>query len=134
MSDDYTPEVYTLANRVAAAFMRGDPGVARELINDARLKWEAEGRDQQRRAVEKFRDAEAATHRKANAYFETKDGMRVPGEVSVDGHWPYVWKRACRDRTFVLTVGPQDFGPIEVRTYELSHERARDGRPVYVEV
>jgi hypothetical protein len=133
MSTDYTPEVFTLANRVAAAFMREDPEYARELINNERLRWEAAGRDQHRRDVEKCRDAEMEFERTANVYFETKDGLRVLGEIEPRGHWPRIWKRACRVKRTGLIEDTPGFEPIEVRTYERSADRAKDGRPVYIE-
>lgn len=134
-ASDYTPEVFTLTDRVAAAFLRGDIEYARELINGARLTWEATGRESVARELRQARDFDVTFHHEADVYFQTKDGLRVLGKIEPKRHWPVVWKRACHGKhDFARLDSPPNFEPREVRTYEYSGERADDGRPIYREV
>lgn len=133
-ASEYTPEVFSLSERIAAAFMRGDAEYSRELINEARKRWETEGRYQQQRDAEKKHDLDLEFYRRAEVYFETKDGLRVLGSIESRHGWPHVWKRACR-RAYdeVRFNAGANYESIEVRNYELQSERAKDGRPVYLE-
>lgn len=135
MSTDYTPEVFMLTDRVAAAFMREDVEGARRLINSERLRWEARGRDQHRRELEVSIDQDAREALKANVYFESRDGLRAVGviDLGVHGDWPLVWHRACKVKRTGLAEDSLLLEKRELRIYKLTGERAKDGRPIYVE-
>lgn len=135
MNPDYPDEVRQLRDRIGAAFMRGEMDYALDLINAERLLWEAKGRDQERRGNEKYRDQEAEVVRSAKVYFETRDGLRSAEKIGVPGHWPYRYNRPCIPKSFGLAgIALPHSLHYEVRTYELSSQRAKDGRPVYLEV
>jgi hypothetical protein len=127
--------VFSLVDRVAAALLKGNPGQARELVNTARACWLAEGRDQCRRELELARDFELDLERRANVWFETKDGITMLGEIDSNRYWPPIWKRACRPSPRAVSCDEVPyFDEIAVRTYERSGRRAEDGRPIYVEI
>jgi hypothetical protein len=138
MKTPVPPEsVFALVDQVAAALPRDDPNFARELVDIARLRWVAEGRDQCRRELELARDFELDLKRRANVWFETKDGLTMLGEIDSNKYWPPIWKRACRPSRPPHAVSCDEvpcFDFIEVRTYARSSRRAEDGRPIYVEV
>jgi hypothetical protein len=136
MKTPVPPEsVFALVNRVAAALLRDDPNLARELVDTARLRWVTEGHDQCRRELELARDFELEIKGRANVWFETKDGLTMLGEIDSNKYWPPIWKRACRPPPRAVSCDEVPcFDEIAVRTYERSSRRAEDGRPIYVEV
>lgn len=131
------PEVYTLVDRMAAAFMRNDIRYARELADDFRNDCAREGRDEVRQELRRQAEDQMEWHREADAWFVTKDGLKTKDRIkSAVGYYPPCWQRACRKAPsdFVTaTAAPCNFEPIEVRTYRCDG-CGKDGLPIYQEV
>lgn len=133
---EITPEVSDTIDRLAAAFICNDVRRAREVLNDQRLRWIAEGKQAEHDELARRARSELYFNHSANAWFETKDGIRMKDKISSGiGEYPPVWKRACRSRNLGTYDRKDDAitRQIEVRTYEWTCERDR-GIPVYKEV
>jgi hypothetical protein len=137
---DFPEEIDNLAARFAAASVREDWQFAKKLLNDAHLKWRAEGgRDQQQAQRDALEEEERRRLRYRNAYevcFETLDGIQGVGEISFnpEGPRPLQWKRACRREVHDLTSVESMERSIPIRTYEFEGHFDRAGRPIYKEI
>lgn len=134
MSAEMTPEVFTLVDRMAAAFMRDDVRYARELVNEFRQRCESDGRRAERRSLERKAQEEMLAFREGEAWFVTKDGLKTKDRIKGSQGYLPVWKRACRKNRHepLATDAPMSYEPIEIRIYELT-EWAQDGLPIYEE-
>lgn len=127
------PEDFTLVDRMAAAFMRNDIEGAREIVASERICWERQGAESEQESRRKAVEIQWEFEQRCNAYFETKDGLRVKDKIDGGKYMPYAWKRACRPTFHVVLDDPPDFDPIEVRTYERQGNE-RDGLPIFREI
>lgn len=127
------PEDFTLVDRLAAAFMRNDIEGAREIVASERVRWERQGAESEQESQRKAVEIQWDFEQRCNAWFETKDGLRVKDKIE-GGKWmPYVRKRACYRTVHGVLDDPPTYDPIEVRTYE--HQgNERDGLPIYREI
>lgn len=129
------PEVFTLVDRMAAAFMRNDIRYARELADEFRQDCESVGRRDERRALVRRAHEEMAIYRQGDAWFVTKDGLKTKDNITNSrGDYLPVWKRACHKVPGHVFASdePCRYEPIEVRSYLLT-EWGQDGLPVYEE-
>ena len=122
---------------MAAAFMLNDTKYALELIDSARLGWEANGCQQERESLERHRKMEMEVMREADVWFQTKDGLMVKQKIGKDNmtRFPPEWKRQCMtDRSDFMPIGglSNTCEPIRIRIYR-REENAKDGRPIYRE-
>lgn len=136
-SSAYTPEVFTLVDRVAAAFMRNEISYARELVNEARLQWESDGRREEKRERRSMADVEMFSLREGNCWFHTKDGLRSKERMINSTRFPGFppeWKRPCTSTISALVSDAEDLNSHhrEIRTYFLSRY-GPDGLPIYTE-
>jgi hypothetical protein len=92
MSTEMTPEVFTLVDRMAAAFMREDVHYARELVNEFRRRCESDGRREERRSLERRAADEMQIFREGDAWFVTKDGLRTKDRIKDSRGYLPVWQ------------------------------------------
>lgn len=126
---------YDLVDRLAAAWMRNDSRRdMAEMTAAHRREGQVEGMQKYRRELVDEQQAVERWEMRANAVFETKDGLKIPQSIDLAGtqYTPQVWKRACVKMPHSFTNETPTYQAVEVRSYELTHRDSR-GRPVYVE-
>lgn len=132
------PEDFTLVDRIAAALYRGDSEYARELVAEERGKWLFQGARDEAESRAIATKARMEFEKACDAWFETKDGLRVKDKIGGSRCVPLTWKRACQSRMPGIVdakffTSDAELGSIEVRTYE--HQGyERDGLPIYREI
>jgi len=124
-----------LLHRLAAAFMRDDVDFARKLVEQEIEEAVDRGRHLERDKIREAHYEELRFQHSCNAWFVTKDEIRVKQRIGAYKQLPLIWKRPCRIRRpslLEVAATPETTG-IETRNYELIGIDTSDCLPIYEE-
>lgn len=128
-------DVESMSARIAAATVRMDYGFIEDVIQDAKARWQEEGRKAQVESDRRKADYDMVWHRKRRYWFQTLDGLL--GEHEIDAQMErheMIVLAARHPMEICLNEKPMAKAEsIPVRRYLFEGRRHRDGRPIFEE-